>query len=428
MFYKDLMQLSELPHKFCVPAHKGHRSGIDLYKIDLTEIEGADNAAAPSGALRQSEQLCSRLFESGDTLYCTSGSSTALKAAIGYACGQGGTLAAVVPAHRCLADAAAIFNLSLVFISSYRNRVTSEKLRGFLLQSRPNAIFLCYADYDGNILNLSELLPICRELGVKVVVDNAHGGYIRFLPRSLGLYHPVLMGADFVVDSASKTLGAVTPAALLHTKNPNDTPDLRRFINILSTTSPPYGVMYSLDYSMRALAIGDIDYTAAVEKSIAIKKKYSSFLMRNDEPLKIVFAPPANSLCHNEVAKKLKLAGVVPELCNPMRVLFMISPFNTDDDLDALDRVLRDIFSDAVPTPWQQPQIPLPRMALSSSSAFKGSYKNVSLEQAVGRISAHTVAPCPPGTVVLYSGQVVAEAHIEILKQAGIEQIAVIQA
>ncbi len=428
MFYKDIRRLARLPHKFCVPAHRGRGIGGDLYGLDLTEIDGADNAADPTGALRESEKLCSRLFESGDTLYCTGGSSTAIKAAIGLACGQGGLLAAVVPAHRCVADAAAIFNLKLTFISSYRNKVTPEKLRGFLLQNRPDAMFFCYADYDGNIVNLSELLPICRELGVKVVVDNAHGGYIRFLPRNLGIYHPVLMGADLVVDSASKTLGAVTPASLLHTKNADDTADLRRLINILSTTSPPYAVMYSLDYTIRALSLGDIDYTKAVDRTLAIKKKYSSFLMRNDEPLKIVFAPPANNLCYKTIAQKLQDAGVVPELCNPLRVLFMTSPFNNEPDFTALETVLDDIFSSATPTPWQQLQIPLPRMALSSSSAFKRSYATVSLEQAVGRISAHTVAPCPPGTVVLFSGQVVAEAHIEILKQSDISHIAVIKA
>ncbi len=425
MFYKQIKKLSEQQHLFCVPAHKGKGEEIGLYNLDITEIDGADNAANPTKGLRESEKYCSRLFESGDTLYCTSGCSTAIKAAIGYVCPRGSTLTAVVPAHRCVADAAAIFDLSLSFVSSYKNKVTPEKLRSNLLQNRPRAVFFSYSDYDGNILNLSELLPICRELNVITIVDNAHGAHFRFLPREYGIYHPVLMGADLVVDSASKTLGALTPAAFLHSKDKAATSDLRRFLNILSTTSPPYTVMYSMDYVVHALAHGDIDFAEALKNTILLKKKYSSFLLRNDDPLKIAFAPSPNSLNHEDIAIKLKSANIVPELCNTQRVLFMTSAFNTKEDFTALDRVLEEIFSKAVPVARQQAVLPLPRMAHPSNKTFSNDYKVLPIEQAVGRPSAHTIAPCPPGTVVLFSGQVVAEAHVEILRQAGIEDIAV---
>ncbi len=425
MFYRDIERLSKHKHMFCVPAHKGRGGDVGLYNLDITEIDGADNAANPTESLRESEEFCSKLFESGDTLYCTSGCSTAIKAAIGYACSRGATLSAVVPAHRCLADAAAIFDVSLSFITSYKNKVTPERFRNNLLQNRPKAVFLTYSDYDGNILNLSELLPICRELNVLTVVDNAHGGHFRFLPRKEGIYHPVLMGADLVIDSASKTLGALTPAAFLHSKNKDATTDLRRFINILSTTSPPYTVMYSMDYVVHALALGDIEFTAALEKTAALKKKYSSFLLRNEDPLKIVFAPASNSLSHYDVEKQLLEYDIVPELCNSQRVLFMTSAFNTDEDFEVLDKSLKKIFAKAVPTPWQQVELPLPRMALPSNKTFSNDYKVLPIEQSVGRPSAHTIAPCPPGTVVLFAGQVIAEAHIEILRQSGIENIAV---
>ncbi len=427
MFYRDIEKLSMLPHSFCVPAHKGQGPDVPLYSLDLTEIDGTDNALYPTGNLRESERFCSKLFESGDTLYCTAGCSTALKAAIGYACPHGSTVAAVVPVHRCFADAAALFNLSPVFIMSYRNKVNADRLRSLLIQSRPVAIFFTYCDYDGNILNLLELLPICRELGVTVIVDNAHGGYIRFLPRSLKLYHPVLLGADLVVDSASKTLGALTPSAFLHTRDTESTEDIRRFINLLSTTSPPYTVMYSMDYTVRALSVGDIDFTSAIEKTDQIKKKYSSFLIRNEEPLKILFAPAANSLSHLDIARRLREAGIVPELCSSHRVLFMPSPFNSDADFEALDRVLGDIFENARPVACQQPMLPLPRMALPPSTTLERGYKTINAQQAVGRVCAHTVAPCPPGTVILFAGQVVSTAHVEILEYYGIDEIEVIK-
>ncbi len=425
-FYRDLERLKETLHSFCVPAHKGRAEPRGLHSLDLTEQPESDNAADPKGALRESERLCSELFESGDTLYCTSGCSTALKAAIGYTCGYGTTLLAAVPTHRCLADAAAIFGLRLSFVETQGNKIEPRELRTALEKNKVTAVFFCYCDYDGNILNLAELMTVCREFGVKVIVDNAHGGYLRFLSREHRLFHPLLLGGDIVVDSGSKTLGMLTPAALIHLKDKDAVDGVRRILNILSTTSPPYPVMYSMDRTIRALSSGKIDFSEAVRRSLRLKERYGSFLLQNDEPLKIAFSPRKNNLDIKHVEEVLRYFGIMSELCNVSRVLFMPSPFNNERDFAALEKALDMLVAASSPNDDYYPvKLPLPRLVLPTITVFRRIEMSVDIDQAVGRISADTVAPCPPGTVVLFAGQVIEQPHVELLRLAGIKRVAV---
>ncbi len=426
-FYIDLERLKETLHSFCVPAHKGRAMPRGLHSLDLTEQPQSDNAADPKGALRESERLCSKLFESGDTLYCTFGCSTAIKAALGYAVGFEGEMLAALPAHRALADAAAIFSLKLHFIESVNNRIDPQQLRDTLERLDVDSVFFTYCDYDGNILNLSELVSVCRENNVKIIIDNAHGGYIRFLPRSYGFYHPLLLGADIVIDSGSNTLGMLTPAALLHLKDSNATAEVRRFVNLLSSTSPPYPVMYSMDRTIHTLQSGEQDFAAAAERTMQIKSRYRPYLIDNDEPLKIAFSPIGLTLDPDRIAYILRYYSILPELCNISRVLFMTSPFNNERDYCALQNALDVIFEEAKPNGLTLPRLPLPDITARPSEVFRHIEHTLPIEEALGKTSADTVAPCPPGTIVLFAGQRIEQPHIDTLMLAGIEQVGVIE-
>jgi tetratricopeptide (TPR) repeat protein len=68
-------------------------------------------------------------------------------------------------------------------------------------------------DYLGNTLDISALAQVCHARGTPLLVDNAHGAYLRFLPRDR---HPITLGADLCCDSAHKTLPVLTGGAYLH--------------------------------------------------------------------------------------------------------------------------------------------------------------------------------------------------------------------
>ena len=48
-------------------------------------------------------------------------------------------------------------------------------------------------DYLGNIADVAGIAAVCKANGVPLLVDNAHGAYLKFLPESR---HPMDLGAD----------------------------------------------------------------------------------------------------------------------------------------------------------------------------------------------------------------------------------------
>ncbi len=424
-FFEDINRLSKVRHNFCVPAHKGRGDTHDTYRLDVTEHPLSDNAAHPTGALRDSERLASELFGSGDTLYCTAGSSTAIKAAIAAHCGFGGTLLVSLPVHRSVADAAVLFDLQLHFLNSHDNHLSPTELDTALQKSGAKAVLFTYTDYEGRILNLQELTPICRAHGAAVIVDNAHGAYFKFLSRDFCIAHPLDLGADVTVDSAYKTLGALTPAALLHLKKTTDTARVRRLINTLSTTSPPYPVMYSLDVTMRAIADGRYNFDISAHRMTELKRRYSDFLLPNDEPTKLVFSPKVTGLTPFEIYNLLFAENILPELCDELRVLFVASHSNTLQDFKALDKALSRLLKHkyVVLEQFEQPPVD---MRCSPAKAVHTAHA-VAIDDAVGHICGEVVAPCPPGTVIMFPGQVITRQQVQLAKVYGVGEVYVAQ-
>ena len=77
----------------------------------------------------------------------------------------------------------------------------------------PTAVYLTSPDYLGKISDIKGIAEVCHSLGVLLLVDNAHGAYLKFLEPSR---HPIDLGADAACDSAHKTLPALTGGAYLH--------------------------------------------------------------------------------------------------------------------------------------------------------------------------------------------------------------------
>ena len=89
----------------------------------------------------------------------------------------------------------------------------------------PAALLVTSPNYWGISLDLPALAACARRAGIPLVVDEAHGGHFIFHPD----FPPGASsaGATIWVNSAHKTLGALTPGAYLHLRD-NSTVDLGR--------------------------------------------------------------------------------------------------------------------------------------------------------------------------------------------------------
>ncbi|NOS61385.1 hypothetical protein HA469_19730, partial [Acinetobacter baumannii] len=98
----------------------------------------------------------------------------------------------------------------------------------------------------GHAADLTAAVKKAHSYGVPVLVDEAHGAHFvlgqPFPPSSLA------MGADAIVQSAHKTLPAMTMGSYFHLNSTRiDRDRLTYYISSLQSSSPSYPIMASLD-------------------------------------------------------------------------------------------------------------------------------------------------------------------------------------
>ena len=238
-----------------MPGHKGRGA---LEALDITEIRGAEPLYSGGGILRESEEIAAELFGADRTVYSAEGSSLCIHAMLFLAkmrAEQRGEKALILAgrnAHRSFLSAAALLGLEVAWLRGENlltccpDGITLERaLAG--LKEKPAAVYLTSPDYLGNRADISALSRVCRSRGIPLLVDNAHGAYLRFLPRD---EHPLTLGADLTCDSAHKTLPVLTGGAYLHISREAD-PFWRgqadRAMALFASTSPSWLILQSLD-------------------------------------------------------------------------------------------------------------------------------------------------------------------------------------
>ena len=126
-------------------------------------------------------------------------------------------------------------------------KIDLDGLERMLASLRPAAVYITSPDYIGNIADIAKIARLCHKYQSILMVDNAHGAYLKFLESSA---HPIDLGADIVCDSAHKTLPALTGAAYLHISR--TAPDFfadyaENALSVFASTSPSYLILQSLD-------------------------------------------------------------------------------------------------------------------------------------------------------------------------------------
>ena len=208
--YADSRQL-----RFHMPGHKGMGT-LGVEHLDITEIDGADVLYRADGIIKESEANASRLFGTALTKYSTEGSSLSIRAMLyltvlyAKSIGQEPRILAGRNAHHTFMTAAALLDLQVDWLypenweSLVPCKITAEYLDRVLDHpDKPVAVYITSPDYLGNVADIAELSAVCHKHGVLLLVDNAHGAYLNFLPENR---HPIALGADICCDSAHKTL------------------------------------------------------------------------------------------------------------------------------------------------------------------------------------------------------------------------------
>ena len=420
-----------------MPGHKG-QSHLGYEPFDLTEIDGADSLFSAKGIIALSEQNASALF-GAHTFYSTEGSSLAIKAMLllvaKYAKAKGQTplVLAGRNAHKAFVSGVALVDVDVEWIfakdQNYLScNVTAEEIANVLdtMDKKPTAVYLTSPDYLGNVVDVASIAKVCKARDVLLVVDNAHGAYLKFAG---GKMHPIDLGADMCCDSAHKTLPCLTGGAYLHISKLAPAEFCEQAKNALAlfgSTSPSYLILQSLDKLNSYLADSYPQKLNTCMQKVQLLKQnlrdYGWTLVGN-EPLKITLQTKSFGYTGDDLATMLCNQGIVCEFHDADFVVFMLTP---DNNLDRLQTALMAV-EKRQPICETLPQAVRPSRALTIRQATLAPSEFVDIACAEGKILADLSVGCPPAVPILVCGEVVDQNAIDRFRYYGVKRIAVVK-
>lgn len=419
------------PYRLHMPGHKGIPTGTER---DITEITGADSLFEASGILRESEKNASQIFGC-PTFYSTEGSSLCLRAMLRLASlyakrqGKRPLLAVGRNAHRTVWTAAALLDVEVLPIDSGETthlacRITPAVLSAFL-ETNPGvtALLITTPDYLGNCTDVAALSDLCRARGVLLLVDGAHGAYLKFLTPSR---HPTDLGADLCCTSAHKTLPVLTGGAYLHLHpdlDPFFEENVKEAMALFASTSPSYLILCSLDEANpQLLTLPDalrevLAHFEALRRSLCAR----GYEFIGDEPLKWTVCPKKLGYTGDGLRSTLEASNVFCEYSDADHLVLMLSP-NDPQAVEAAYHLLsalpaRPPIASAPPARIAHVRTYRAREAILSPSAV------LPVADCVGRTVASPTVGCPPAVPLLLCGETVSPEDLPLLRYYGVTHL-----
>lgn len=273
-------------YPFHMPGHK--RQGdenedaiSEIYRLDITEIDGFDDLHHPKGILRDLMNDMQDVYGTKKTYISVNGSTAGILASICAVTHEGDAVLVARNCHKSVMNACDLKRLDVSFIMpeciygaglcethsdiSVDNDVsrgvwTSGIYGGILperveeaLAQKPEikAVIITSPTYEGVVSDIQAIADIAHAHGAVLIADEAHGAHLPFagigsepsaFPKSA-----LKCGADLVIQSLHKTLPAMTQTALLHVNSRRvDTADVERYLSTFISSSPSYVLMASV--------------------------------------------------------------------------------------------------------------------------------------------------------------------------------------
>ena len=480
-----------------MPGHKGRplpgSFWKELYKVDLTELHDTDDLNDPCGMIAESQERAARLWGARRSYYLTGSSTAGIIAGVlaavrtgraagnsrpapdgfsgeasgevsGAVSGSGsrGASATVLLARNChksVFNACDVAGAGKIFVvpdidgdTGIFSSVTPGQIRDAIRKapSRPDIVVVTSPTYEGVISDIAGIARVCREEGVPLMVDEAHGAH-------LGLYDvfagsAVKAGADIVIQSLHKTLPALTQTGIAHFCSDNAAleSEFVRMLRAIQSSSPSYLLTASADSCVRFLESRGEELLSRWKKLTVYARKKLAQYGRNappearggkeqtapchpelfagnggtymTDPAKICLVTPDGT----DYLKKLADRGVDAEMGYGRLLLLYTGAGTTRGDVDRAAAAISEIDALYASTPSAPSDLRgvfggIGGAAVAASGAVMpvvapyDAEKSL-LRDATGRIAAEYVWAYPPGIPLLCPGETVSEDTAEMIR------------
>lgn len=402
---------------FHTPGHKGRLYNCADPLLDLTELPDTGSLYDGGDRIEEAEKAAAEQFGAARTLFSAGGCTLCIQTMLALA-GGGGRILMARNAHRSALNAAALLGMEPVWIWPDYNRnkgpINAVQIEKMLKSDRYiRSVYITSPDYYGNLCDIEAITAVCSRARVPLLVDNAHGSHLGAFGR-----HPLALGAYMTADSAHKTLPVLTGGAYLHfSRDAADSissSSAKAAMALFGSTSPSFMTLASLDTAQAwwgqegktacqrlAYRIEELKRQAAV---VGLSPAFPEISPQFKDPIRLVM----DSINGWETAEHFRRFGCEPEMADDRYVVFIFTPFNTEEDLDRLFEALKAYVPGEKSSRPSFSAIPLsaePEKVLTPRQAVLAPWEEIPAGMAVGRIAARAVCPCPPGVAAIAPGE-----------------------
>lgn len=432
------------PYSLHVPGHKnGLLSGLprELKKAlvyDLTELEGLDDFHHPEEAIYKAQQLLAHTYGTDESFFLVNGSTVGNLAMIYATCTYGDTILVQRNAHKSVFYAIELVGAKPVYLAPEWDKHTKSAgavslatvQEAIRLHPEAKALVLTSPTYYGMIAqHLKEQIVAAHAANIPVLVDEAHGAH--FAASEKFPLSALDLGADVVVQSAHKTLPAMTMASFLHVKSTRVSIErINHYLRMLQSSSPSYLLLASLDDARYYVeTYKEMDAVYCLEKREhfldALRTVKGLDIIEADDPLKICLRIAGYT--GMEIKSALEAYSVFVELADLEQVLLVLPLLKQGDVYPYAELRMR--IKDAI-TQLKQRQGSLPALReefyevanIITPNATFAEIAQMDKEwipymRAIGRIAANMLIPYPPGIPLFVPGEKITVAKLSQLEE-----------
>ncbi len=445
------------PDRLNIPGHKGGSGadpelleaiGAGALGLDIPAlIPGIDVGPPSPTPFEQAQALAADAWGAERTWFLVGGASQGNQAACLAVRHAGHKIVIQRNVHSSAIDGSILAGLEPTFVApeidpelGVAHCVTADAL-ATALDAEPHAsAAMCVSPtYFGACADVAALASVAHSRGVPLIIDEAWGAHMHFSPELPA--SALDSGADLVISSTHKIVGSLTQSAMLHLGRTSrfDETIVDRVVTLLESTSPSSLLTASLDAARRLAATQGEALLAETIATLTGARERIRATGRLDvldegltsargvagwDPLRLsVDVRGAGVTGHAFAAMLRDLEEIYVELASETVVVATFGVGGharplAERFLAGCERVLNELGSEegeravpfAVPPPWG-PLDAIPR------AAFLGPQEPIRLADAVGRISAESLAAYPPGIPNVLPGERLTQETLDFISQ-----------
>ena len=452
--------LSKDPVRMHVPFHNGIPNNNifpkELYNLDISEVSGYD-IEGEDNPIFQSEKITADCFDVEHSFYLTGGASIGLAAGLIALNKHGKKVILARNVHKSVINGVILSGLEPIwldvdFLSEWKifSKINLAKLEELISASNDIAgCVIVSPTYEGVISDIKEVSNICHKKNIPLIVDEAHGGHLYFLELNEhdSMSFPGLtressfkndngncldsrfrgndkmlqtsalrLGADLVIQSWHKSLGSFTQSGVLHLVNEQffTYKDIKRSLDLISSTSPSFLLLLSLELTRKHLAVqaGFKPASTNIFNSLltiaeSLKKEMREIknleIFNSDDPFKIYLK--SKNISGLDFAFELyKKYAIEIESANDTGLLMLIGQGFNNEIKNRIIKAIKEIIIRSrdvarnVSTAKSKPQIN--KFKSDPRRAFIQGFQN----KTNCKYHSEITAPCPPGYAINVPG------------------------